>query len=87
MDIMDKYAKRGDVHNSEKMFHRMRQAGYVVRLRLFQVLIEAYINAMAPAYGIKESMKAENIFPNKGVTAVLAQVDPFRKTAVSNLLD
>ncbi|XP_057466867.1 pentatricopeptide repeat-containing protein At1g80270, mitochondrial-like [Actinidia eriantha] len=87
MAIMDKYAKRGDVHNTEKMFHRMRQAGYVVRLRQFQALSDAYINAKAPAYGIKERMKADNILPNKGVAALLAQVDPFRKTAVSDLLD
>ncbi|KAK4837825.1 hypothetical protein QYF36_008725 [Acer negundo] len=43
--IMEQYAKRGDIHNSEKMFHKMRQAGYVGRLRQFQCLVQAYINA------------------------------------------
>lgn len=87
MAIMDQYAKRGDIHNSEKMFHQMRQSGYVSRLRQFQCLIQAYVNAKAPAYGIKERMKADNIFPNRVVAGQLAQVDAFRKSAVSDLLD
>ncbi|GFY84716.1 similar to PENTATRICOPEPTIDE REPEAT 596 [Actinidia rufa] len=62
MAIMDQYAKRGDIHNSEKMLHRMRQNGYMGRIRQFQALIQAYINAKVPAYGIRERMKADNIF-------------------------
>ncbi|KAL6966018.1 hypothetical protein U1Q18_045755, partial [Sarracenia purpurea var. burkii] len=87
MAIMDQYAKRGDVHNSEKIFYRMKQAGYVGRIRQFQALIQAYINAKAPAYGIRERMKADNIFPNKALVGQLPLVDAFRKTAVSDLLD
>ncbi|GLT28024.1 hypothetical protein SLA2020_029820 [Shorea laevis] len=87
MTVMNQYAKKGDVHNSEKMFHRMRQAGYTSRLQPFQALIQAYVNAKAPLYGIRERMKADNIFPNKSLVAQLAQVDPFKKTAVSDLLD
>lgn len=87
MAIMEQYAKRGDIHNSEKMFNRMRQAGYVGRGRQFQALVQAYINAKVPAYGIRERMKADNLFPNKSLAAQLIQVDAFRKTAVSDLLD
>lgn len=87
MTIMEQYAKRGDIHNSEKLFHRMRQAGYVGRGRQFQALVQAYINAKVPAYGIRERMKADNLFPNKSLAAQLIQVDAFRKTAVSDLLD
>jgi pentatricopeptide repeat protein len=87
MTIMEQYAKRGDVHNTEKAFHRMRQAGYVGRLRQFQALIQAYINAKAPAYGIKDRMKADNVFPNRALAAQLVHVDAFRKTAMSDLLD
>lgn len=87
INIMDQYAKRGDVHNTEKMFHRMRKAGYVRRIRSFQSLLEAYINAKAPAYGLMDRMKADNLFPTKAMAAQLAQVDAFRKTAVSDLID
>ncbi|KAK6773989.1 hypothetical protein RDI58_029228 [Solanum bulbocastanum] len=85
--IMDQYAKKGDIHNTEKMFHRMRQAGYVSRATQYQHLIRAYINAKAPCYGIADRMKADNIFPNKGLANMLAQVDAFKKNAVSDLLD
>ncbi|KAF5750292.1 pentatricopeptide repeat-containing protein [Tripterygium wilfordii] len=87
MTIMNQYARRGDIHNAEKMFHRIRQAGYVSRLMMFNALIQAYINAKAPAYGMRDRLRADNIFPNKGLTAQLALVDAFRKTPVSDLLD
>ncbi|XP_015866359.3 pentatricopeptide repeat-containing protein At1g80270, mitochondrial [Ziziphus jujuba] len=87
MVIMDEYAKRGDIHNTEKTFHRMRLAGYTARFRQFQTLVQAYVNAKAPAYGIRERMKADNIFPNKSLLEQLRQVDAFKKTAVSDLLD
>lgn len=87
MAIMDQYAQKGDIHNSEKMFFKLRQAGYIGRLRQFETLIQAYINAKVPAYGIRERMKADNIFPNKVVAGMLMKVDAFRKTPVSDLLD
>ncbi|CAI9287603.1 unnamed protein product [Lactuca saligna] len=87
MVVMDEYAKKGDVHNAEKMFHRMRQDGYVARLRQYHSLLKTYINAKMPAYGFRERMKADNIFPTKSLAGQLAQVDAFKRTAVSNLLD
>ncbi|KAL6138013.1 hypothetical protein ACLB2K_063301 [Fragaria x ananassa] len=87
MALMDQYSKRGDIHNSEKIFYRMRRDGYTARLRQFQSLVQAYINAKAPAYGLWERMKSDNIFPNKALLRQLSQVDPFKKTAVSDLLD
>ncbi|KAL2534953.1 Pentatricopeptide repeat-containing protein [Abeliophyllum distichum] len=87
MAVMDQYAKRGDIHNAEKMFHRMRQVGYVSRFRQYESLIQAYINAKAPAYGFSERMKADNIFPNRALAAQLAQINAFKKTALSDLLD
>ncbi|PKI50838.1 hypothetical protein CRG98_028745 [Punica granatum] len=87
MTIMNQYSKRGDVHNAEKLFHRMRLSGYTSRITQFQSLLQAYINAKTPAYGMRERMKADNLFPNKAVAAQLVQVDPFKKTPVSDLLD
>lgn len=85
--IMDQYAKRGDVHNTEKIFYKMRKVGYIRRIRPFQSLIQAYINAKTPAYGFVERMKADNIFPTRAMAGQLAQVDAFRKTDVSDLFD
>ncbi|THF95155.1 hypothetical protein TEA_020336 [Camellia sinensis var. sinensis] len=85
MSILDQYAKRGDIHNSEKMFHRMRQVGFVARLPQFQALLQAYVNAKAPAYGIRERMKADNVFPNKVVAGQLAQVEHSASVEVFNI--
>ncbi|MED6112329.1 hypothetical protein PIB30_060729 [Stylosanthes scabra] len=87
MAILEHYAKKGDIHNAEKAFHRMRQAGYISRFSQYQVLIQAYINAKQPAYGIVERMKSDNIFPNKALAKQLAQIDPFKKSAVADLLE
>nr|XP_043636474.1 pentatricopeptide repeat-containing protein At1g80270, mitochondrial-like [Erigeron canadensis] len=87
MMILDQYAKQGDVHNAEKIFHRMRKDGYVSRFRQYNSLLQAYINAKVPAYGFRERLKADNVFPSKLLVSQLAQVDAFKKTAVSDLLD
>ncbi|CAH2037507.1 unnamed protein product [Thlaspi arvense] len=87
MYVMDEYASKGDVHSTEKIFQRMRQAGYHSRFKQFQTLIEAYVNAKAPAYGMKDRMKADNVFPNKALAAQLAKADPFKKTPLSDILD
>lgn len=87
MLILDHYARRGDIHNAEKIFHRMRQAGYISRVRPYYGLLQAYIVAKAPAYGIRERLKADNIIPNKGLAGQLALVDAFKKSVVSDLLD
>ncbi|MCH80741.1 pentatricopeptide repeat-containing protein [Trifolium medium] len=51
--LQEQYAKRGDIHKTEKIFYRMKQAAYAPGLREYQVLIEAYINAKVPAHGIR----------------------------------
>ncbi|KAA8537351.1 hypothetical protein F0562_026962 [Nyssa sinensis] len=87
MVVMDQYAKQGDVHNTEKLLFRMRQCGYTGRLKPYEVLLQAYINAKAPVYGFRERMKADNVFPNRLFATQLAQADAFRQTAVSDILD
>ncbi|KAG0476110.1 hypothetical protein HPP92_012951 [Vanilla planifolia] len=85
--VLEKYTERGDIHNAEKMFHRLRHMGYVGRMRQYQLLLQAYINGKTPAYGFRERMKADNIFPNKAVLAQLHAVDAFKKTDILELLD
>ncbi|XP_075508855.1 pentatricopeptide repeat-containing protein At1g80270, mitochondrial-like [Primulina tabacum] len=78
--VMDQYANRGDIPNTEKIFQKMRQAGYISRLQQYQLLIRAYTNAKSPAYGFAERMKADKLYPDKAMSDLLAQVDAFRKT-------
>ncbi|KAH0721034.1 hypothetical protein KY290_006318 [Solanum tuberosum] len=81
--VMEEHAKRGEVHDTEKIFYKMRQAGYVCRIHQFQCLIQAYINAKAPCYGIADRMKADNVFPNRVLENMLLQSDPFKKTLLT----
>ncbi|KAH6828672.1 PENTATRICOPEPTIDE REPEAT 596 [Perilla frutescens var. hirtella] len=78
LTILDQYSKRGDVHNAEKIFFKMRQAGYFSRMRVYQSLLNAYINAKAPAYGFIERMKGDDFVPNQSLAALLAQAVAFR---------
>ncbi|XP_020587281.1 LOW QUALITY PROTEIN: pentatricopeptide repeat-containing protein At1g80270, mitochondrial-like [Phalaenopsis equestris] len=85
--LLEKYAERGDVHKAEKIFHSLREIGYAGRMRKYQLLLQAYINAKAPAYGFRERLKADNILVNKGFFAQLHAVDAFRKSPISELLE
>ncbi|XP_023642684.1 pentatricopeptide repeat-containing protein At3g15590, mitochondrial isoform X1 [Capsella rubella] len=87
MLILEEYAKRGDVHNAEKVFLGMKNAGYASQLMQYETVLLAYIKAKTPAYGMIQRMKADNVYPNKTLAVKLAQVDPFRKSPVSALLD
>ncbi|KAF9595019.1 hypothetical protein IFM89_036037 [Coptis chinensis] len=57
------------------------------RLRQYTALLDTYVKAKVPAYGFRDRMKGDNIFPNKPMQAKLAKVDAFRKTAISDILD
>ncbi|TKY62708.1 Pentatricopeptide repeat-containing protein mitochondrial [Spatholobus suberectus] len=87
LTILEQYANRGDIHNSEKTFYRMKQADYPSRPKMYQVLMNAYINAKLPAYGIRDRLRADGIYPNRTLANQLIQVDGFRKNPVSDLLD
>ncbi|XP_074577338.1 pentatricopeptide repeat-containing protein At1g80270, mitochondrial-like [Curcuma longa] len=87
MALLEKYSKRGDIHNAEKIFQRLRQARYVGRLKPYQYLLQAYINAKKPAYGFRGRMKADNMFPNKAMIALLKAADALIKPQSSDLLD
>jgi len=88
MKLLDSYSKKGDIHNAEKVFNKLRQIGYTGRIRMYQLLLHSYLHAKAPAYGFKERMKADNIFPNGAVATLIAATDPFvKKKSISDLLD
>ncbi|KAJ6797544.1 pentatricopeptide repeat-containing protein, mitochondrial-like [Iris pallida] len=76
LTIMEKYAERGDVHNAERIFDKLNK-GRCVGMRQYQTLLQAYIISKRPAYGFRERMKADNMFPDTAVAARLATVDGF----------
>jgi pentatricopeptide repeat protein len=86
--LLDAYSKKGDIHNSEKVFNKLSEIGYRGRIRPYQLLLQAYLQAKSPAYGFRERMKADNIFPNGAVAALITATNPFaKKSSISELLD
>lgn len=85
--IMDEYAKRGDVHNAEKIFQMMRWVGYTFRVGQYRVLLRAYENAKTPAYGFSDRMRADNIIPNQAMAHQLARIDRFKQSPMYDLLE
>ncbi|KAH6772200.1 hypothetical protein C2S51_010604 [Perilla frutescens var. frutescens] len=75
LTILDHYANKGDVHNAEKMFLKMILVGYPVKMRSYRSLLNAYINAKAPAYGFRERIRGDNLAPNNAFAGLLAQAD------------
>ncbi|KAH0459195.1 hypothetical protein IEQ34_012009 [Dendrobium chrysotoxum] len=75
--VLDKYAEVGNVHHAEKIFHRLRQAKYPSRVNQYLLLAKAYKNAKTPAYGLRERMKADNVYPDKKFLAELVALENF----------
>ncbi|KAF3341415.1 pentatricopeptide repeat-containing protein [Carex littledalei] len=87
MILLEAYAKKGDYHNAEKMLYLTRQIGYSGRLRMYELVLSAYFNAKVPAYGFRDRLKADNMFPNKNLTELLFAVEPFKKAPVTGVLE
>uniref|UniRef100_A0A0D9WWV1 Pentacotripeptide-repeat region of PRORP domain-containing protein n=1 Tax=Leersia perrieri TaxID=77586 RepID=A0A0D9WWV1_9ORYZ len=73
--LMKAYAKEGDIHNTEKIFDRMKKAGYPGRPLHYNLLLEAYINAQVPAHGFMERMIGDKVRPTKKILAELRSLD------------
>lgn len=85
--LLEAYASKGDYHNAEKMLYLMRQIGYFGRLRMYDLVLSAYIKADVPAYGFRDRLRADNIFPRQSLTEKLLAVDPFKKAPVTEVLE
>ncbi|CAL5079265.1 unnamed protein product [Urochloa decumbens] len=55
------YAKKGDIYNSEKIFHRLKQIRYPGRTLPYNLLLAAYTRAQVTPYGFRERMKADQV--------------------------
>lgn len=86
MLVLEHYARRGDIHNAEKIFQNIRQNGYTGRMGMYYTLLKAYQTARTPVYGFRERLKADNMYPNNAVAAQLAALDTLKKTQISDLL-
>ncbi|XP_042408857.1 pentatricopeptide repeat-containing protein At1g80270, mitochondrial-like [Zingiber officinale] len=86
MAVMDQYAKRGDIHNAEKIFRRLKEIGYVGRMKQYEALLQAYVTAKTPVYGFRDRMKADNMCPNRTMAAQLMAMQASQNNPISELL-
>ncbi|KAL8467641.1 hypothetical protein ACS0TY_031041 [Phlomoides rotata] len=87
LTILDHYANRGDVHNAEKVFLRMKQVGFPIRIRSYRSLLHAYVYAKTPAYGFAQRMEADKIIPDKALSILLARASAVRNSDVAKLME
>ncbi|KAF8731864.1 hypothetical protein HU200_015808 [Digitaria exilis] len=73
--LLKGYAEKGDIHNSERIFDRLKQIRYPGRTPPYNVLLAAYANARATPYGFRERMKADNVYLNKPDIECLKRLD------------
>ncbi|VFQ68872.1 unnamed protein product [Cuscuta campestris] len=88
--IIEEYAKKGDVHSCEEIFLKMRNGGFLSIYWLYQTLVKAYVNANLPAYGMKERMKGDGVFPGGVLLTLLHRVNPLHypsQTTISNVVE
>ena len=73
--LLRAYAKKGDIHNSEKIFNRLKQIKYPGRKPPYNLLLATYASAHVTPYGFRERMKADNVRPTKTGIECLRRLD------------
>ncbi|XP_062187820.1 pentatricopeptide repeat-containing protein At1g80270, mitochondrial-like [Phragmites australis] len=77
--LLKAYAEKGDIHNAEKIFDRLKQIRHPGRTPPYGFLLEAYVNAGVPAHGFRERIRADNVRPSKTVIERLKLLDNLQK--------
>ncbi|KAF9594754.1 hypothetical protein IFM89_034737 [Coptis chinensis] len=82
------YANHKMLTKGKDLAKHMAESGQRLDPFMWDALVKLYVEAgEVPAYGFRDRMKGDNVFPNKPMQAKLAKVDAFRKTAISDILD
>ena len=79
------YAEKGDIHNAERIFERLKMVGYPGRKPPYAVLLEAYVNAKVCPHGFRERMRADGVHPVKKVIEHLKFLEKLPKGGVPEL--
>jgi pentatricopeptide repeat protein len=73
--LLKAFAEKGDIHNAEKIFNRLKQTSYPARTLPYNLLLAAYANAQVTPYGFRERMKADKYSPSKTQIERLNRLD------------
>ncbi|KAL6639031.1 hypothetical protein ACP70R_022761 [Stipagrostis hirtigluma subsp. patula] len=85
--LLKAYAEKGDIHNAEKIFDRLKQIRYPGRTPPYDILLEAYVNAKVPPHGFRERMRADQVRPSKRMIEQLKHLDNLQKSGDPELTE
>lgn len=71
--ILDAYAKEGNVVDAEKYFHAYKKAYPKPEIRVYNILLKAYLNKGLPAIGFVQRLMADKLAPNDETMNLLRQ--------------
>lgn len=71
--ILDAYAKEGNVVNAEKYFQEYKKAYPKPEIRVYNILLKAYLNKGLPAIGFVQRLMADKLAPNDETMNLLSQ--------------
>ncbi|OEL34165.1 Pentatricopeptide repeat-containing protein, partial [Dichanthelium oligosanthes] len=77
--LLKAYAEKGDIHNSEKIFHSIKQIRYPGRTPPYNLLLAAYASARVTPHGFRERMQADNVRPRKTDIECLNRLNDLQK--------
>lgn len=73
--LLKAFSEKGDIHNAEKIFYRLKQTSYPARTLPYNLLLAAYDGAQVTPYGFRERMKADKYSPTKNQIEQLKHLD------------
>lgn len=71
--ILEAYAQEGDVVSAETHFRQLKKAYPKTTVRVYNILLKAYINSRVPAIGFLQRMTGDNAVPNDETLRLLKQ--------------
>nr|CAD1821972.1 unnamed protein product [Ananas comosus var. bracteatus] len=82
------YVKAGEVEKAESILQKVVQGKkgdrFMARgMAQYKLLLEAYRKAEKPAYGFRERMRSDNMYPGKQMLTQLEEVDAYKKRYIS----
>lgn len=86
--VLDAFAERGDVVNSEKQFQVLKKAYPRLKIEVYNVLLKAYINSRVPALGFLQRISSDKLDANEDTLNLLRQQTGLREESpVAEILD
>ncbi|KAJ7569039.1 hypothetical protein O6H91_01G058900 [Diphasiastrum complanatum] len=72
--ILNLHADKGDLQSAENLFHDMKRYNYAQNVKVYNVLLKAYLKSGMHAFELTNRMALDQVAPNQETFALLEQV-------------